>query len=84
MIFLGLLLGRDDRVVELGWADRSRRWWLPRCFCVDPNFLAHAPLVKADVATALLLLSLMMSIWLLGERATIARIGGGSPCCWAR
>jgi hypothetical protein len=74
MIFLGLLLG-----AMIGWWS----WRLggplaavvaTALFCFDPNFLAHAPLIKADVATALLLLSLMMSIWLLGERATIARM----------
>jgi 4-amino-4-deoxy-L-arabinose transferase-like glycosyltransferase len=42
-------------------------------FCLDPNFLAHAPLVKGDVPTALLFLSLMTAIWLLGEWATAPR-----------
>lgn len=74
MILLGLLLG---------W---MIAWWSWRLggplaavvavavFCFDPNFLAHTPLVKADVATALLFLSLMMSVWLLGERATLGRM----------
>lgn len=41
--------------------------------CFDPNFLAHAPLVKNDVATALVLMLLMAGVWLLGEKATIFR-----------
>jgi hypothetical protein len=74
MIFLGILLGA------------LIAWWSWRLagplaaivalavFCFDPNFLAHTPLIKADVATALLFLALMMSIWLLGERATAPRM----------
>jgi Dolichyl-phosphate-mannose-protein mannosyltransferase len=32
-------------------------------FTLDPNFLAHGPLVKNDVAIALLLLALAYSVW---------------------
>jgi hypothetical protein len=43
-------------------------------FCFDPNFLAHAPLVKGDVAFALVLLSLAFATWRLGQRATPFRV----------
>jgi hypothetical protein len=43
-------------------------------FCLDPNFLAHAPLIKNDVPITLVFFLLMASIWLIGERATIARL----------
>lgn len=74
MIFLGALLG-----VMIAWWS----WRLAgplaavvalAVFCLDPNFLAHAALVKNDVPTALLFLALMMSVWLLGERGTIVRM----------
>jgi hypothetical protein len=42
-------------------------------FCFDPNILAHAPLIKNDLPLALAFTALMAGIWLLGERATIAR-----------
>lgn len=43
-------------------------------FCLDPNFLAHSPLIKNDVAITLVFLLLMASIWLIGERATLPRL----------
>jgi hypothetical protein len=73
MIFLGTLLG----VVIAWWA-----WRLAGpvagvvalgAFCLDPNFLAHAPLIKNDVPVALALTALMAVVWLAGERATWLR-----------
>ncbi len=43
-------------------------------FCFDPNFLAHSPLVKNNVAITLTFLLIMASIWLIGERATLLRL----------
>jgi 4-amino-4-deoxy-L-arabinose transferase-like glycosyltransferase len=43
-------------------------------FCMDPNFLAHGPLVKNDVPMTLSFVGLMAAIWLLGESATIGRL----------
>jgi hypothetical protein len=54
-------------------------WWAWRlggplaAFCFDPNMLAHAPLLKNDLPLALAFTALMGGVWLLGERATIAR-----------
>jgi 4-amino-4-deoxy-L-arabinose transferase-like glycosyltransferase len=42
-------------------------------FSFDPNFLAHAPLVKNDVISALTFLLFAASVWLLGERITAPR-----------
>ena len=39
-------------------------------YCLDPNFLAHAPLVKNDVAIALCMLAMTMAVWSLGRRVT--------------
>ena len=37
-------------------------------YCLDPNFIAHAPLVKNDVAFALAFLGLVAAIWSAGEK----------------
>jgi hypothetical protein len=42
-------------------------------FCLDPNFLAHAPLVKNDVSETLTLFAFLITVWLLGEKATLLR-----------
>ena len=42
-------------------------------FALDPNFLAHAPLVKNDVPLALLMLALAHAAWRAGERVTLPR-----------
>jgi hypothetical protein len=43
-------------------------------FSLDPNFLAHSPLIKNDVPITLIFFVLMAAIWLVGERATILRL----------
>jgi len=43
-------------------------------FCLDPNFLAHTPLVKNDVSCALVFLAAAYAIWLAGRRLTFPRI----------
>jgi len=42
-------------------------------FTFDPNFLAHAPLVKNDVALTLVLVALVFALWRLGLRVTWPR-----------
>ena len=39
-------------------------------FCLDPNFLAHSPLVKNDVPIALVFLAFMAAVWCVGRRTT--------------
>jgi hypothetical protein len=43
-------------------------------FCVDPTVLAHAPLVKSDIAFALVLFGLAWATWSLGQKVTIGRV----------
>lgn len=74
MVVLGVILG-----VLIGW-------WAWRLggpvagivatafFCLDPNFLAHTPLIKNDIALTLALLWLAALVWLIGERATLLRL----------
>jgi 4-amino-4-deoxy-L-arabinose transferase-like glycosyltransferase len=70
MLLLGVALGAV--VAWWAWRLHGPLAALVACaaFCLDPNFLAHSPLVKNDVAISLALLLMMMAIWLLGRRAT--------------
>jgi hypothetical protein len=43
-------------------------------FCFDPNFIAHAPLVKNDVAFVLALLVLVAAIWSAGEILSLRKL----------
>lgn len=43
-------------------------------FALDPNFLAHSPLMKNDVASALALLGLTASTWAAGRSLTLLRV----------
>jgi hypothetical protein len=43
-------------------------------FALDPNFLAHAPIVKNDVSMALAAMLLIIALWLIGRRASILRV----------
>src|SRR5204863_9948393 len=52
-------------------------------YCLDPNFLAHASLVKNDVPLSLLMLGLMAALWMLGRRATILRLMAVALACGA-
>ena len=40
-------------------------------FALDPNFIAHAPLVKNDVSLTLVMLVLMIAVWRAGKRLTV-------------
>lgn len=44
-------------------------------YSFDPNFLAHAPLVKNDVAMALVSLAVVYAVWQVGRRLTWGRVG---------
>ena len=73
MLLLGVVLG----ITICWWA-----WRLggplaaivaTAAFSLDPNFLAHSPLIKNDVIITLILLLVMAAVWLIGERATLLR-----------
>jgi hypothetical protein len=50
-------------------------------FCFDPNFLAHAPMVKNDVMFSLALLGLSYSLWRAGQALTWPRIFAIAVMC---
>jgi hypothetical protein len=71
MLLLGVILGAGIA------------WWAWRlggpvagavavaAFCLDPNFLAHSPLLKNDVPIAMIFLWFMAAIWRIGRHATL-------------
>jgi 4-amino-4-deoxy-L-arabinose transferase-like glycosyltransferase len=52
-------------------------------YCLDPNFLAHAPLVKNDVPLSLVTVSLIVATWRAGRRLTIANLLAVALLCAA-
>ncbi|MDQ3439655.1 MAG: hypothetical protein M3478_04835 [Planctomycetota bacterium] len=52
-------------------------------FALDPNVLAHAPLVKNDVAVGLLATAASMVVWRLGQEVTIIRAAALCLLCAA-
>ncbi len=40
-------------------------------FALDPNFIAHGPLVKNDISLTLIMLLLMIAVWRAGNRLTV-------------
>ena len=52
-------------------------------YSLDPNFLAHAPLVTNDVSFTLAVLLVTLSLWSLGRRITVGRVAMTAVCCAA-
>ena len=50
-------------------------------FCFDPNFLAHAAIVKNDVACSLAMLGVFAAVWNIGRRFTVPRVLAVSFLC---
>jgi hypothetical protein len=69
MLLIGIALAAS--IAIWGWQVGGMTTALVACalFCFDPNFLAHAPLVKADVTVALLTFSIAWATWAVGRHA---------------
>ena len=52
-------------------------------FALDPNLLAHGPVVKNDVVVALIFVLGAMIVWRAGQRLTIGRLVGLGAVCAA-
>lgn len=52
-------------------------------FALDPNFLAHASLVKNDVALSLVMLALTIAVWRAGRKLTLANAAAVTLLCAA-
>src|SRR5205085_11600494 len=67
-VFAGVALG-----ALVGWWGWRLGGWLAAVtatllYCLDPNFLAHAGIIKNDVPLALLMLWMTAALWMLGRR----------------
>jgi hypothetical protein len=78
MVPLGVMLGAI--IAIWGWqiAGRTGAIVATALFAFDPNFLAHAGLVKNDVALSLVLTAMCFAVCRVGRRATLANV-----CCAA-
>ena len=74
MVFFGLALGMLIAI----WAWQLGGWIAAiaalMIYVFDPNFLAHAPLIKSDVALAMFYLGTFWAVWLVGRRVTWTRL----------
>jgi hypothetical protein len=73
MAILGILLGILIAAIAWKLAGPIAAVVATAAFCVDPNFLAHAPLIKNDVAITLVLLAFSALLWRIGEKVTLPR-----------
>jgi hypothetical protein len=67
---LGALIARWSWCIGGGVAALSAVF----VFALDPNFLAHAPLVKNDIAFTLALFAFVFAVWRLGSEVTWPRV----------
>jgi hypothetical protein len=73
MLMWGVALGALIAVWSWQIAGASAAIIASVIYCLDPNFLGHAPLVKDDVPLALALAGLVWAVWRAGRRLTIGR-----------
>jgi hypothetical protein len=73
MLLLGVALGA--LLAHWAWrlAGAGAAITATMLFAFDPNLLAHAPLVKNDVALALVMLAVSHAVWHIGQHLTPAR-----------
>ena len=71
MLILGLLLGAVIAAWSWKLGGAAAAIAATTCFCLDPNFLAHAPLVKNDVSMTLVAIAMFAIAWSVGRRARV-------------
>jgi hypothetical protein len=76
MLLLGVLLGA--LIARWAWQAGGPAAGViaAALFALDPNFLAHSPLIKNDVAAALGYAATAYALWRVGERVTPMRVIG--------
>jgi hypothetical protein len=81
MLCIGVVLG----LLIAGWAWQLRgptaAVVATALFALDPNLLAHAPLVKNDVPMTAVVLAAAMLVWRMGRRLTVANAIGLAVLC---
>jgi hypothetical protein len=83
MLLLGMALAAA--IAAWAWRIAGSIGAITACalFCFDPNFLAHAPLFKADVVVALLMVCTAFATWSVGRRAAVANLAALCLLCGA-
>jgi hypothetical protein len=78
LMMLGLGMGLGLLICAFAWrlAGPSGAVMATALYCLDPNFIAHAPLVKSDVAFSLALLAFIAAVWSAGETLTLPKLLG--------
>lgn len=76
--------------VALAWVTSIWAWWIAgpwaalataALISLDPNFLAHGPLVKNDVAISLLLVALAACAWSVGRQIRLWNVAALAIVC---
>lgn len=70
MLVLGLILGLVLTCWSWQWGGPVAGAMACVLYCFDPAFLGHSPLLKNDVAIALMIVSLAWAVWSFGRRVT--------------
>jgi hypothetical protein len=76
MLFFALTLGVLVALWSWRLAGATAAVISTALYAVDPNFLAHAALIKNDVAASAALLGISFLVWRIGQRVTAARVLG--------
>lgn len=71
MLILGILVGAIVAVWSWKLGGAAAAVAATVCFCFDPNFLAHAPLVKNDVSITLVGVAMFAIAWSVGRSAKL-------------
>jgi hypothetical protein len=83
MLILGVALGAVICIWAYSLAGSLAAVFTAVLFCLDPNFLAHAPIIKNDVPLALTMTALSLALWRMGKRVTIWNLLGVCAACAA-
>ncbi|MDW8262342.1 MAG: glycosyltransferase family 39 protein [Phycisphaerales bacterium] len=78
MLVLGVALGAIIACWGFQIGGAAAAVFATLLYSLDPNFLAHAPLVKNDVAMALCIAGLCLAIWRMGLRLTPWNLAGAA------
>lgn len=74
MVLLGVMLGAVIAIWAGQIAGKTGAIVATALFAFDPNFLAHAALVKNDVALSLVMTAMCLAVYRVGRRATWANV----------
>lgn len=83
MLMLGILIGAIIAIWSWKLGGAAAGIAASFCFCFDPNFLAHAPLVKNDVSITLVAIAIFAIAWSVGRSAKVWNVALLALLCGA-